>query len=33
VIERLAYGYDRQPLEWRRSRGPASEFIYQAEIR
>lgn len=23
VIERLAYGYDRQPLEWRRSRGPA----------
>ncbi|BCG02670.1 GntR family transcriptional regulator (plasmid) [Paraburkholderia sp. PGU19] len=33
VIERLAYGYDRQPLEWRRSRGPASEFIYQADIR
>jgi len=33
VIERLAYGYDRQPLEWRRSRGPASAFIYQAEIR
>ncbi|CAK0471336.1 transcriptional regulator [Burkholderia pseudomallei] len=33
VIERLAYGYDRRPLEWRRSRGPASEFIYQAEIR
>jgi GntR family transcriptional regulator len=33
VIERLAYGYDRQPLEWRRSRGLASEFIYQAEIR
>ncbi|HEU0230961.1 MAG TPA: GntR family transcriptional regulator [Burkholderiaceae bacterium] len=33
VIERLAYGYDRQPLEWRRSRGPASEFIYQVEIR
>ena len=33
VIERLAYGYDRQPLEWRRSRGPASEFVYQAEIR
>ncbi|WP_250536746.1 GntR family transcriptional regulator [Caballeronia sp. AZ10_KS36] len=33
VIERLAFGYDRQPLEWRRSRGPASEFIYQAEIR
>lgn len=33
VIERLAYGYDRRPLEWRRSRGPASEFIYQVEIR
>ena len=33
VIERLAFGYDKQPLEWRRSRGPASEFIYQAEIR
>lgn len=33
VIERLAYGYDRCPLEWRRSRGPASEFIYQVEIR
>jgi GntR family transcriptional regulator len=33
VIERLAYGYDKQPLEWRRSRGLASEFIYQAEIR
>jgi GntR family transcriptional regulator len=33
VIERLAYGYDRHPIEWRRSRGPASEFIYQSEIR
>ncbi|KVE39969.1 GntR family transcriptional regulator [Burkholderia sp. TSV86] len=33
VIERLAYGYDRRPLEWRRSRGPAREFVYQAEIR
>ena len=33
IIERLAFGYDRRPLEWRRSRGPASEFIYQAEIR
>lgn len=33
VIERLAYGYDRRPLEWRRSRGPASEFVYQVEIR
>ena len=33
VIERLAFGYDRRPLEWRRSRGPASEFVYQVEIR
>jgi GntR family transcriptional regulator len=33
VVERLAYGYDRRPLEWRRSRGPASEFAYQVEIR
>jgi GntR family transcriptional regulator len=33
VIERLAYGYDRRPLEWRRSRGPASEFTYKLEIR
>ncbi|RKP49083.1 GntR family transcriptional regulator [Trinickia fusca] len=32
VIERLAYGYDRRPLEWRRSRGSASEFQYQVEI-
>jgi GntR family transcriptional regulator len=33
VIERLAYGYDRRPLEWRRARGPASEFSYRVEIR
>ncbi|PTB18630.1 GntR family transcriptional regulator [Trinickia symbiotica] len=33
VVERIAYGYDRRPLEWRRSRGPASEFAYQVEIR
>lgn len=33
VIERLAFGYDRQPLEWRRSRGPAEGFRYQIEIR
>lgn len=32
VIERLAYDTRRQPLEWRRSRGPASEFHYQVEI-
>lgn len=33
VIERVAYSFDRRPLEWRRSRGPASEFMYQVEIR
>ena len=33
VIERLALGYDRCPLEWRRSRGPAEGFRYQVEIR
>ncbi|WP_211222766.1 GntR family transcriptional regulator [Paludibacterium yongneupense] len=33
VVERLAYGYDRQPLEWRRSRGPADQFRYHVEIR
>jgi len=33
VIERLALGYDRQPLEWRRSRGPAEGFRYKVEIR
>jgi GntR family transcriptional regulator len=33
VIERLAFGYDHQPLEWRRSRGPADQFLYTATIR
>jgi GntR family transcriptional regulator len=33
VIERLALGYDDQPLEWRRSLGPADQFRYQIEIR
>lgn len=33
VVERLALGYDRRPLEWRRSRGPADGFRYQVEIR
>jgi GntR family transcriptional regulator len=33
VVERLALGYDRQALEWRRSRGPAEGFRYQVEIR
>ena len=33
VIERLAFSYDRQPIEWRRSRGPADHFLYTATIR
>jgi GntR family transcriptional regulator len=33
VIDRVALSADRQPLEWRQSRGPASEFRYQVEIR
>ncbi len=33
VIERLAFGYDAAPLEWRRSRGPADRFHYQVEFR
>src|SRR5215469_7020440 len=33
VIERVAFGYDGQPLEWRRSRGPANHFRYQVDIR
>ena len=32
VIERLALGFDRQPLEWRRSRGAADTFRYQVDI-
>ncbi|SBV99606.1 Transcriptional regulator, GntR family [uncultured Alphaproteobacteria bacterium] len=32
VIERLALGYDRRPLEWRRSVGAADTFRYQVEI-
>jgi GntR family transcriptional regulator len=33
VIDRLAMAYDREPLEWRRSRGPADQFRYHVEIR
>lgn len=33
TVERTAYGYDHQPLEWRRYCGPASEFRYHVEIR
>ena len=33
VIERIARGYDRVPLEWRRSRGAAEHFRYHVDIR
>ncbi|NMV36580.1 GntR family transcriptional regulator [Ralstonia insidiosa] len=33
VIERVARGYDRTPLEWRRSRGAAAHFRYHVDIR
>ena len=32
-IARLALGYDDVPIEWRRSRGPASDFRYKIMIR
>lgn len=33
VIERTAFGYDRKPLEFRRSFGPAERFSYAIDIR
>lgn len=33
VIERVARGYDRVPLEWQRSRGAAAHFRYHVDIR
>ncbi|MEW6339674.1 MAG: GntR family transcriptional regulator [Pseudomonadota bacterium] len=33
VIERVAFGYDGAPLEWRLSRGAAEHFSYEVEIR
>ena len=33
VIDRLAFGYDNQPIEWRCSRGPTADFRYKVEIR
>ena len=33
VIERLAFDLERHPIEWRRSRGPATRFRYHVEIR
>jgi GntR family transcriptional regulator len=32
VIERLALGFDRKPLEWRRSCGAANTFRYQIDL-
>jgi GntR family transcriptional regulator len=32
VIERVAYGYDKTPLEYRISHGSAKTFCYQVEI-
>ena len=33
VIERLAFGFDNTPIDWRRSRGPAARFAYETGIR
>ena len=33
VIDRMAFGYGNMPLEWRRSKGLASQFQYFVEIR
>ena len=33
VIERTAYDFERAPLEWRRSFGPADQYRYHVEIR
>lgn len=33
VIDRLACNYAGEPVEWRRSRGPAERFKYRTEIR
>lgn len=33
VIERLAFGFDNRPVEWRLTRGAASEFRYHIDIR
>ncbi|HEX2726467.1 MAG TPA: UTRA domain-containing protein, partial [Beijerinckiaceae bacterium] len=33
MIERIAYGLDNAPREWRRSCGPAERFQYKVEIR
>lgn len=32
-IDRLAFGFDGEPFEWRRSHGVAATFRYQVDIR
>lgn len=32
VVDRLAKGYDHEPLEWRRTRGRADQFHYHTEL-
>jgi len=33
VIERLAFGFDARPIEWRVTRGAAKDFRYHVDIR
>ncbi|WP_449411316.1 GntR family transcriptional regulator [Methylobacterium komagatae] len=33
VIDRLAFGFDNRPIEWRLTRGAATDFRYRVEIR
>jgi GntR family transcriptional regulator len=33
VIERVAFDFERTPIEWRRSKGPADLYKYNVEIR
>lgn len=33
VVERVAFGFSREPIEWRRTHGAASTFRYKIEIR
>lgn len=33
IIDRMALGYDGRPIEWRRSRGSASDFRYNVVVR
>ncbi|SFU76142.1 GntR family transcriptional regulator [Methylobacterium sp. 174MFSha1.1] len=33
VVERLAFGFDGRPIEWRLTRGAATDFRYRIDIR